>query len=354
MKRSVIVVGAVVAAIGLSLAIAAIVNRSPASPAKSLVYELDGYIWRANIDGTESRRLAEGSSPQISPDGRLVAFIYRAELLNRGLQSCNNLAVKYFCHRKHRLLITSPSGGKAGLVAFFDEGDSSFYWAPDSRHIALLTDHSIRSIDLRTGEKKRLVEMGGIETASFSPDGRSLVFSAVQYGERGESSWEGESDLYVTDLERGAPRTLTRLRDARKPIWGPSAIAFGRKSGIWTVNPDGSNLRQLGENLAGSPSYSDHAGEPVAWSQDGNVLISGKSDAWDIQNEFWTISMPNGGVRFRSFGYPLALSRTGDRALVSLCNLGPGRITIGGASSVSFAGGKPRKVVPSCQVSWNA
>ena len=41
----------------------------------SLVYEVCGKIWRANVNGSHPVQLTSGTDPQISPDGRLVAFV---------------------------------------------------------------------------------------------------------------------------------------------------------------------------------------------------------------------------------------------------------------------------------------
>jgi serine/threonine protein kinase/Tol biopolymer transport system component len=92
-------------------------------------------------------------------------------------------------------------------------------------------------------------QTGHVHTPTASPDGTELAFL---------SDSGGHSNLWVRDLQSGAERQITHERDPHiatgVPIWSPDgkSIAFvssrgnpGLVFGIWLVNPDGGNVRNL-------------------------------------------------------------------------------------------------------------
>jgi len=42
--------------------------------ADKLAFERADAVWVAKIDGTDAKKIAEGGSPELSPDGRRLAF----------------------------------------------------------------------------------------------------------------------------------------------------------------------------------------------------------------------------------------------------------------------------------------
>jgi TolB protein len=57
----------------------AFVNAAP----RKLAYDRGGKIFIADLDGTHSKKIAEGVSPEISPDGTRVAFNTEGDAKNR-------------------------------------------------------------------------------------------------------------------------------------------------------------------------------------------------------------------------------------------------------------------------------
>jgi Tol biopolymer transport system component len=100
---------------------------------------------------------------------------------------------------------------------------------------------------------------------SWSPDGKRIVCRVWGESERG---------LRIITLEDGSSRTLTTGYD-NFPAWSPTEdlIAFTRFSdgdfGIYTVRPDGSNLRRL----TTTPGTDAHC----VWSPDGKHLLFSSS-----------------------------------------------------------------------------
>lgn len=115
-------------------------------------------------------------------------------------------------------------------------------------------------------------QTGQVLTPTASPDGDQVAFL---------SDSGGHSNLWVMSTRSGDLRQITFEDDAAVsvgvPLWSPdgSSIAFvsskgltGFDFGIWLVNPDGSNLRNLATTGLG-----------VAWSPDGKSLYYADNSA---------------------------------------------------------------------------
>ncbi|MCC6173678.1 MAG: PD40 domain-containing protein [Chloroflexi bacterium] len=99
----------------------------------------------------------------------------------------------------------------------------------------------------------------------FSPDGSRIVFSAVGPGPAGASA---------APSERPSAHRLTGILDL---FVTPVAYAHGEPWGIWTVRPDGSDLRRA-SNL--------QEDEPLAsWSPDGAwIAVFGGGGLWIVDS----------------------------------------------------------------------
>lgn len=131
-------------------------------------------------------------------------------------------------------------------------------------------------LDISTGEVRRLTADGAENfEPAWSPDGMQIAF---------QSTRDGRSDLYVMNLENARVRWLTgRAGFNELPRWSPdgSWITFnssrdgihgplgfaGFHRNVYEVRPDGSRLRRL---TAGNGFTGD-----AVWSPDGNRLAFG-------------------------------------------------------------------------------
>ena len=108
-------------------------------------------------------------------------------------------------------------------------------------------------------------QTGQVLTPTAAPDGDQIAFL---------SDSGGHANLWVTSTRTGESRQITFEDDADvsvgAPVWSPAgdAIAFvsskgltGFEFGVWVVNADGSNLRNLARSGLG-----------MAWSPDGRFV----------------------------------------------------------------------------------
>ena len=108
----------------------------------------------------------------------------------------------------------------------------------------------------------------------FSPDGKEIVF----LGEFNDHS----GALYVVALDGSGLRRITPTKlYPTKPAWSRdgSRIAFDASSAafpyqsLWTVRPDGTDLRHLMEDFVGEPG-AKHGFSAPAWAPDGSVILT--------------------------------------------------------------------------------
>jgi Tol biopolymer transport system component len=170
----------------------------------------------------------------------------------------------------------SPDGRRIAFSARVGEGSSAIYvMNADGSGVRALTDTAA---------------VGPAAQPAWSPDGQKIAFVArAQAPDEPPLSYPVWHALYVMNADGTAPRRIVLpnpvlcrtgvCRGAQRPAWSPdgtriayafrtttfSRSAFG---GIFVVNADGSNLRQL---PTGDPSTT-FASEP-AWAPDGERIV---------------------------------------------------------------------------------
>ncbi len=243
--------------------------------------EHDDTIFLVRTDGTGLHRLPPvdlvGSEirPRWSPDGNQIAFIRGHlpgdinELWIINADGSGGRAV-YTCGPGCNT-IGNPDWSPDGKALFF-EGDSDVPAEGPPRTFQMFR------YDLATHETKPAFTRHDTMTAeqmALSPDGTQVVFS------RGKRDAETQNALFVADSNGAHERRITAWGMAvAYPGWSVTGrIVFNTHdlradptttaaANIYTINPDGSNLRQL-------TSY--HANDTRAtqprWTQDGRGIV---------------------------------------------------------------------------------
>ena len=121
--------------------------------------------------------------------------------------------------------------------------------------------------------------------ASFSPDGRRIVFASGRSGEAYQ--------IWVAAADGSEPHQLTRDMGGvqASPRWAPDggAIAFHSlgvdgHTHIWTIEPDGANRRRITSG-PGTRSY-------PGWSRDGGWIYFSRTDGG--HQEIWRVAVGSG------------------------------------------------------------
>jgi dipeptidyl aminopeptidase/acylaminoacyl peptidase len=342
---------ALVAGCGSSIA-----GDTPEPVTRHLVYQKvtgETGIWIADVDGSKPRLLVrDGDVPVISPDGKWVAYV-------GGCDRSGQCKGSY---------VVSTSEGEPRLLSSHDT--IAIGWSSDSERVLAIDpgkhdgvpDSTLLSIGVASGKEVTLAH-GDVYGASFSPDGKQIVFAVAQKPSD-EGFIDEKIDLFVTGRDGGEARQITDDGQSGWPVWGPSSIAFAKlipspgwaRDELWQIQPNGSERRPIIAPLPKRFLGQGYAGlVPIDWSEDGGALLAG----WG--NEWGTIPIavdPETGNARQLVEYqasePVSLSRSGDLALVvGVDNVGdyPERNTV---LIVPYAGGKAHLVAHGATAaSWN-
>jgi Tol biopolymer transport system component len=288
-------------------------------------------VWRANLDGTGAARIADGTDPDISPDGRWIAFVRHTRLPRTAYLD---------------LYVMRAAGGEPKQIRHYEAPKRlyGFEWSPSSDELVLYEPDRITFVD-RNGSDYRVVfgdEPGRPlpSSTTFDPSGDFLAYVL---------SYEQHSEIHVLSLATGERRQLTG--DGTTPLWGFDSIAFhrgGAHGDIWLMRPDGTGQRRLTRTAAGI--------YPAAWSEDGARLLAHNPA---IHNgRLWAVDVRSGRSRrltdWVADLFPQGLSRDGS-AVLAARGCGGVLSVLGILQTIPFEGGRLRTIVRGpCRGDWNA
>ena len=212
------------------------------------------FVFATNLSAQEPIRFAR--SPDISPDGRLVAFSYLGDIW-----------------------IVETIGGIARPVTLHEAHDTMPVFSPDGRTLAFSSNrhgnYDVFVVPVLGGRPKRLTFDSADDFVNgWSPDGKTILFTSTRGTE-----FPRNSDLYAVPVEGGRERRITTT-EGRDGVFSPKGdqIAYVRGPGtwyrkgyrgssnddIWICNADGSNFRRV----------TDFNGQDTSpmWSSDGQAL----------------------------------------------------------------------------------
>lgn len=238
-----------------------VIAQSPSTNGSQVVFSADfdrtARLWAAAVDGSGLRKISRTVAaqnavtelePALSPDGRLIAYVSVTD-------------------SKSNIWLVQADGSLARALTA-DGGSQSPAWSPDGTKIAFISDRSgtndVWIMNSDGSGQRRVTTLPGQENRpSFSPEGNKLVFSYTNSGTA--TLW-----LVNTDSSNVTAVTTGAFSDY-EPNWGPRGIVFSSdrnspsgRSRIWAVQPDGSNLRPLG----------DVPGHDPVWLPNGDLLFT--------------------------------------------------------------------------------
>ena len=221
-------------------------------------------VWTIPAGGGEAVRVTNDAAldwdPVWSPDG---AFLYLAS--DRG--GSMNLWRVSMDEKSGEVLgelepVTTPSS-YAGYISFSRSGREMAY-AQRTLTVNVYRVAFDASRETTVGQPMPVTQgsLGGGSPA-VSPDGEWITFV------RGQP----QTDIFVVRKDGSGMRQLTNdARYSRRPVWSPDGklVTFfsnrGGRFDVWTIHPDGSDLRQVTHTTQGALTH------PV-WSPDGKRLL---------------------------------------------------------------------------------
>lgn len=209
-------------------------------------------IYVSDYDGHNVKQITSDRSiallPRWSPLGDSLIY-------NSFKEGGPMLYIKYFSKGKVRRI-----SGRKGL-------NTGASWSSDGKKLALTLSYKgnpdIFAIDLNGKVIDRFTNHWGIDVSpTFSPDGSKIAFV---------SNRSGSPQIYIKDLAQKKKERLSyEGKYNTSPSWSRlNRIAFsGINDGhfnIYTINPNGSDLRRLTDNQGNN--------EDPSWSPDGRYIV---------------------------------------------------------------------------------
>jgi hypothetical protein len=180
---------------------------------------------------SERRTGSINIAPQLSPDGRTIAYLSERDLFGIDLFLADA--------ESGEVLATLASVGTDAHTDALRFIESAGTWSPDGTQFAFVVfaggnnEISILDVDTRRTVRRIAIEdIGAIKDPTWSPDGTQIAFSGTR---------AGISDLYVVDVTTNAVRQLTNDRFSDfQPTWRPDgrSITFVSDRGPGTSFDD--------------------------------------------------------------------------------------------------------------------
>ena len=222
-------------------------------------------IWMVATDGSRApwqftTSPQSANSPRWSPDGKSIAF-----LSSRPAETPAAGAPAPAEQPRNQIYLLSMNGGEARRITTLKNGVSVFRWSPDGTRLVVVS--RIGPSDSRTGDSKDRSDVRHYENSSYKFN---------------DTGWfdDRRTHLWIVDVKSGEAKQITEGHDWNDsdPQWSPDGkrIAFvsnrtgkefdeNRNSDVWVINADGGGkLSKISDH--------DEADNQPRWSPDGKWI----------------------------------------------------------------------------------
>ena len=227
-------------------------------------------IWMTATDGSRSpwqftTSPQSSNSPRWSPDGKSIAFLSSRPDSSTPAASAGAPAEQ----PRNQVYLLSMDGGEARRVTNLKNGVSLFRWSPDGARIVVVSrvGPSDNRGDSRSSDPKDRSDVRHYKNTSYKFN---------------DTGWfdDRRTHLWIVDVKSGSAKQITEGNDWNDsdPQWSPDGnrIAFvsnrtgkeyeeNRNTDVWVINADGSgSLTRISDH--------DEADNQPRWSPDGKWI----------------------------------------------------------------------------------
>ena len=234
------------------------------------------------------------SDPQVSPDGRRVAFAIG------DVNFADNRAV-------NQIYVTSVDGG-AELKRLTDGRGSSSAprWSPDGKKIAYITGGQIWTMDSDDGgDKEQVTKIStGAAAPVWSPDSKWIAFTSDVYPDCKDDQCNKTRDEQAENSKVKA-HIVSRLLYKHWDEWRDV-----KRTHVFVVSSKGGTARQITEGDWDSPPYAAASGVDYAFSPDSREIAflrnPDKVEAISTNSDIFVMPLSGGAAKnitVRNRGY---------------------------------------------------
>jgi tricorn protease len=245
--------------------------RQPSVTDTHIAFSYGGDIWVSGIDGSRVLRItstqAVERNPQISPDGKLIAFTS-----NRSGTDC--------------IYVVSIDGGTPKRLTWHPSAVTSRGWTPDGSQVLYSTSRDFPQtsverlwlVPVKGGPSTLLTRQWGTN-GSFSPDGNKIIIDRINRWDKEWRAYRGgqNTSLTILDLNDQSEVLLPNNRTIDiLPVWIGRNIYFlsdrDQTANIWSYSTETGDMNQI-THFAGSDIKWLSGRNKLAFERDGYLFL---------------------------------------------------------------------------------
>lgn len=221
--------------------------------------------------------------PQVSPDGRRVAFT---------IGDVNFAANKIVTH----IYVTSIDGGEIKQLTSGDSSASAPRWSPDGQKIAYTTGGQVWVMDHDGDDKEQVTKIStGASGPVWSPDGKLIAFTSEVYPDCKDDECNKKRDQQA-ETSKVKARIVTRLLYKHWDEWRDQ-----KRTHVFVVPSKGGTARQITSGDFDSPPYAAATGVDYAFSPDSTEIAflrnPDKVEAISTNSDIYVMNLSSGATK---------------------------------------------------------
>ena len=231
----------------------------------------------------EMLKLRRVGDPQLSPDGRLVAFTVGVP----------DVAAN---RTRTQVYVVPAAGGEPKQLTTGDATSTAPRWSPDGRRLAFVTGGQIWTMDAAGGDRRQVTTIStGAADPVWSPDGRLIAFASDVYPDCADDACNKRRD---EEAEAGKvkAKVVTRLLYRHWTAWKD-----GKRTHVFVVPSEGGPARDLTPGDFDAPPFSLGGPADYAFSPDSKELAfvsnRDKVEATSTNSDLFVVAVAGGEAR---------------------------------------------------------
>ncbi|MEL6562725.1 MAG: protease, partial [Bacteroidota bacterium] len=247
--------------------------RFPDVHKDQIVFVAEGDLWTVSLKGGLARRITthaeEELYPAISPDGKTIAYTANYE--------------------GPAEIYTIPfNGGIPTRWTYERDNSQANGWTPDgkilydTRAYSTLPDRQLVTIDLQSGEKKR-IPLSQASEGSFDENGKTVFFVRPAFHRNVTKRYKGGTARQIWKYTDGEDEAIKLTNDfsggSHHPLYHDGRVYFitdrDGTMNIWSMDVNGKDLKQ----------HTEHKGFDIRYAKiwEGSIVYQLGADIWHYE-----------------------------------------------------------------------